>query len=56
MVIFVLLLEQGISGVRLVPTNPNTLGAIWAGGFIGAAVGMLPRLIAPRTSIPNSRG
>jgi hypothetical protein len=45
--IFALVLDEGISGVRLVLTDPATLrGVIWPGGIIGAAIGIILRLIA----------
>jgi hypothetical protein len=45
--IFALVLDEGISGVRLALTDPATLrGVIWPGGIIGAAIGIILWLIA----------
>src|SRR5712671_3983656 len=41
-VLFVLLLDQGVSGMRLALTDPAALrGVVWPGGVLGAVVGTL---------------
>jgi hypothetical protein len=45
--IFALVLDEGISGVRLALTDPATLrGVMWPGGVIGAVIGIILWLIA----------
>jgi hypothetical protein len=45
--IFALVLDEGISGVRLALTDPSTLrGVIWPGGIIGAIIGVILWLFA----------